>query len=200
MIFFILSFIVVVPPSLRARTPPDSLEMEKLREEHEELQKNLRASASQSRRQADSHDAQQLRALLNRRDELNEQLERERLSQAELDREVMTFRHQMRTHTLTHCTHTLHTHATKWLSYLQFKTHAVHTEAVFLKEHRQSGKTNPIEVSHSPFTEFIIHGRAFQHELYSVLYYIYSPGKSITVCTILPSERHCSNLKSGHVT
>lgn len=119
MIFFILSFIVVVPPSLRARTPPDSLEMEKLREEHEELQKNLRASASQSRRQADSHDAQQLRALLNRRDELNEQLERERLSQAELDREVMTFRHHMRahTHSLTARIHCTHTQQSGWVIY-----------------------------------------------------------------------------------
>ncbi|XP_053508920.1 coiled-coil domain-containing protein 114 [Ictalurus furcatus] len=71
------------------------LEMEKLREEHEELQKNLRASASQLRRQTDSHDAQQLRALLNRLDELNEQLERERLSQAELDREIQNIQKKL---------------------------------------------------------------------------------------------------------
>ncbi|KAF4093779.1 hypothetical protein AMELA_G00006080 [Ameiurus melas] len=71
------------------------LEMEKLREEHEELQKNLRASASQSRRQTDSHNAQQLRALLNRRDELNQQLERERLSQAELDREIQNIQKKL---------------------------------------------------------------------------------------------------------
>lgn len=68
-----------------------SLEIEKLRKEHEELQKNLRVSESQSRKQADSHDTQQLRTLLNRRNELEQQLERERLGQAELEREVMTF-------------------------------------------------------------------------------------------------------------
>lgn len=77
-----------------------SLEIEKLVKEHEELQKNLRVSESQSRKQADTHYTQQLRALLNRRDELEEQLERERLSQAELEREVTTFRHDK--HTRTH--------------------------------------------------------------------------------------------------
>ncbi|MCJ8744661.1 hypothetical protein PDJAM_G00121100 [Pangasius djambal] len=71
------------------------LEMEKLCEEHEELQKNLRASESQSRRQTDSHDTQQLRALLNRRGELDQQLERERLIQAELEREIQSIQKKL---------------------------------------------------------------------------------------------------------
>ncbi|KAK3536339.1 hypothetical protein QTP86_006369 [Hemibagrus guttatus] len=69
-------------------TRKQRLEIEKLLKEHEELQKNLCVSESQSRKQADTHYTQQLRALLNRRDELDEQLERERLSQAELEREI----------------------------------------------------------------------------------------------------------------
>ncbi|XP_027024734.2 coiled-coil domain-containing protein 114 isoform X1 [Tachysurus fulvidraco] len=71
------------------------LEIEKLRKEHEELQKNLRVSESQSRKQADSHDAQQLRTLLNRRNELEQQLERERLSQAELEREIQSIQKKL---------------------------------------------------------------------------------------------------------
>ncbi|GAA6071330.1 coiled-coil domain-containing protein 114 isoform X1, partial [Tachysurus ichikawai] len=71
------------------------LEIEKLRKEHEELQKNLRVSESQSRKQADSHDTQQLRTLLNRRNELEQQLERERLGQAELEREIQSIQKKL---------------------------------------------------------------------------------------------------------
>ncbi|XP_058229921.1 coiled-coil domain-containing protein 114 isoform X1 [Hemibagrus wyckioides] len=71
------------------------LEIKKLVKEHEELQKNLRVSESQSRKQADTHYTQQLRALLNRRDELEEQLERERFSQAELEREIQNIQKKL---------------------------------------------------------------------------------------------------------
>ncbi|XP_046731753.1 coiled-coil domain-containing protein 114 isoform X2 [Silurus meridionalis] len=78
------------------RIRKQSLEIEKLRQEHEELQKNLRVSQSQSHRQADSTVTQQLQALLTRRDELDEQLEKEKLSQAELEREVQCVQKKMR--------------------------------------------------------------------------------------------------------
>uniref|UniRef100_W5K8D1 Outer dynein arm docking complex subunit 1 n=1 Tax=Astyanax mexicanus TaxID=7994 RepID=W5K8D1_ASTMX len=64
------------------------LEMEKLREEQEELQRSLRVSQSQTRKQSDSRDVQQLRTLLSQRDQLDEQLERERTEQAELEQEI----------------------------------------------------------------------------------------------------------------
>ncbi|KAM9443738.1 coiled-coil domain-containing protein 114 isoform 2-T3 [Clarias gariepinus] len=71
------------------------MEIEKLCEEHEELQKNLHASKSQSRKQNDVNDTQQLRSLLNRQDALNEQLERERLIQAELEREIRSIKKKL---------------------------------------------------------------------------------------------------------
>uniref|UniRef100_A0A8B9H108 Coiled-coil domain containing 114 n=1 Tax=Astyanax mexicanus TaxID=7994 RepID=A0A8B9H108_ASTMX len=72
------------------------LEMEKLREEQEELQRSLRVSQSQTRKQSDSRDVQQLRTLLSQRDQLDEQLERERTEQAELEQEVITCQHTHR--------------------------------------------------------------------------------------------------------
>ncbi|XP_062842650.1 coiled-coil domain-containing protein 114 [Trichomycterus rosablanca] len=68
------------------------LEIEKLREEQEELQKKLNASESHARKISDSHDAQQLRTLLSRFDQLKEELERERISQAELKQEIQDFK------------------------------------------------------------------------------------------------------------
>ncbi|KAI4889939.1 hypothetical protein NFI96_015099 [Prochilodus magdalenae] len=65
------------------------VEMEKLQEEQEELQRSLRVSQSQARKHSDSRDVQQLRTLLAQRDQLDEQLERERISQTELEQEIL---------------------------------------------------------------------------------------------------------------
>ncbi|XP_072522401.1 coiled-coil domain-containing protein 114 isoform X2 [Salminus brasiliensis] len=65
------------------------VELEKLREEQEELQRSLQVSQSQTRKQSDSRDVQQLRTLLSQRDQLDEQLERERLEHAELEQEIL---------------------------------------------------------------------------------------------------------------
>ncbi|XP_030634148.1 coiled-coil domain-containing protein 114 [Chanos chanos] len=70
-------------------------EIESLHAEQEELQRSLHVSDSQSRRHSDSHDAQQLRTLLAQRDELEEQLERERQSQAELEKEVLSMERKL---------------------------------------------------------------------------------------------------------
>ncbi|KAL0978677.1 hypothetical protein UPYG_G00173800 [Umbra pygmaea] len=63
-------------------------EIEKLEKEQQELQCSLRVSESLSRRQQDMEDAQTLRTLLNQRDEVAEELDRERQSQAELEKEI----------------------------------------------------------------------------------------------------------------
>ncbi|XP_034142923.1 coiled-coil domain-containing protein 114 [Esox lucius] len=63
-------------------------EMEKLEKEQQELLSSLRVSESLSRRQQDSEDTQTLRAMLDQRDEVAQELERERQSQAELEKEI----------------------------------------------------------------------------------------------------------------
>lgn len=72
-----------------------SLEIEKLQEEQQELQRRLNASESHAHKQSDSHDVQQLRALLRQYDHLKEELERERTSQAELKQEVVSYLHNI---------------------------------------------------------------------------------------------------------
>ncbi|XP_073732443.1 coiled-coil domain-containing protein 114 isoform X4 [Misgurnus anguillicaudatus] len=64
-------------------------EISKLREEQEELLRSLRVSESQTRRQSDSQDIQSLRSLLDQRDALDEQLEKERQTQSQLEQEIM---------------------------------------------------------------------------------------------------------------
>ncbi|KAL6464955.1 hypothetical protein MHYP_G00272720 [Metynnis hypsauchen] len=65
------------------------VEMEKLQEEQEELQRSLRVSQSQTRKQSDNRDVQQLQALLAQRDQPDEQLERQRINQMELEQEIL---------------------------------------------------------------------------------------------------------------
>ncbi|XP_066528180.1 coiled-coil domain-containing protein 114 isoform X2 [Hoplias malabaricus] len=71
------------------------VEIEKLKQEQEELMRNLRVSQSQTRKQSDSRDIQQLRTLLAQRDQLDEQLERERVSQAEMEQEILVIQKQL---------------------------------------------------------------------------------------------------------
>ncbi|KAJ7998527.1 hypothetical protein DPEC_G00205840 [Dallia pectoralis] len=63
-------------------------EIENLEKEQEELQRSLCVVESLSRRQQDSEDAQTLRAMLEKSDEVEHELERERQTQAELDKEI----------------------------------------------------------------------------------------------------------------
>ncbi|XP_036415576.1 coiled-coil domain-containing protein 114 [Colossoma macropomum] len=65
------------------------VEMEKLQEEQEELQRSLRVSQSQTRKQSDNRDVQQLQTVLAQRDQPDEQLERQRISQTELEQEIL---------------------------------------------------------------------------------------------------------------
>ncbi|XP_051529068.1 outer dynein arm-docking complex subunit 1-like [Myxocyprinus asiaticus] len=65
-------------------------EISKLREEQEELLRSLRVVECQTRKQSDSQDAQSLRSLLDQRDDLDEQLEIERQTQAELEQEILS--------------------------------------------------------------------------------------------------------------
>ncbi|XP_051966900.1 coiled-coil domain-containing protein 63-like isoform X2 [Xyrauchen texanus] len=64
-------------------------EISKLHEEKEELLRSLRVVECQACKQSDSQNAQSLRSLLNQRDDLDEQLERERQTQAELEQEAL---------------------------------------------------------------------------------------------------------------
>ncbi len=64
------------------------MEIEKLLKEQEELHRNLGACKSLSRQQQDSEDTQSLRALLEQRDMLEEELGKEKQSQKELEKEV----------------------------------------------------------------------------------------------------------------
>ncbi|XP_012693971.1 coiled-coil domain-containing protein 114 [Clupea harengus] len=64
------------------------VEIERLRKEQDELQKSLGASKSASRRQQDSEDAEQLRSHLTQKDEVEEQMEKERQNQADLQQEM----------------------------------------------------------------------------------------------------------------
>ncbi|XP_041745032.1 coiled-coil domain-containing protein 114 isoform X1 [Coregonus clupeaformis] len=63
-------------------------EIENLEKEQEELQRSLCVSESLSRRQQDSEDAQTLRSMLEQRDEVGDEVEMERQSQAELEQEI----------------------------------------------------------------------------------------------------------------
>ncbi|TNN66222.1 hypothetical protein EYF80_023561 [Liparis tanakae] len=63
-------------------------ELEKLLKEKEDLHRNLGACKSLSRQQQDSEDTQGLRALLEQRDALEEELWREKQCQTELEKEV----------------------------------------------------------------------------------------------------------------
>ncbi|XP_059184852.1 coiled-coil domain-containing protein 114 [Centropristis striata] len=63
-------------------------EIEKLLKEQEELHRNLGACKSSSRQQRDSEDTQSLRALLEHRDTLEEDMGKERQRQKELEREI----------------------------------------------------------------------------------------------------------------
>ncbi|XP_051957757.1 coiled-coil domain-containing protein 114 isoform X2 [Xyrauchen texanus] len=65
-------------------------EISKLREEQEELLKSLRVVECQTRKQSDSQDTQSLRSLLDQRDGLDEQLEIERQTLAELEQEILS--------------------------------------------------------------------------------------------------------------
>ena len=79
-----------------------SVEIERLRKEQDELQKSLGASKSASRRQQDSEDAEQLRSHLTQKDEVEEQMEKERQNQADLQQEVSSHTYIPMTHTHTH--------------------------------------------------------------------------------------------------
>ncbi|XP_034389836.1 coiled-coil domain-containing protein 114 [Cyclopterus lumpus] len=63
-------------------------EIEKLLKEKEDLHRNLGACKSLSRQQQDSEDTQSLRALLEQRDTLDEELWREKQCQKELEKEI----------------------------------------------------------------------------------------------------------------
>ncbi|XP_044030136.1 coiled-coil domain-containing protein 114 isoform X2 [Siniperca chuatsi] len=63
-------------------------EIEKLLKEQEELHRNLGACKSSSRQQQDSEDTQSLRALLEQRDMLEEELEKEKQCQKEQKKEI----------------------------------------------------------------------------------------------------------------
>ncbi|KAL2090794.1 hypothetical protein ACEWY4_013057 [Coilia grayii] len=71
------------------------LEIERLRKEQDELQRSLRASESGSRRQQDSGDAGQLRSLLTQKDQIEEQMEKQRQSQAQLEQEILEMQRKM---------------------------------------------------------------------------------------------------------
>lgn len=62
--------------------------MENLLKEQEELNRNLGACKSLSRQQQDSEDTQSLRALLEQRDMLEEELLKEKQCQKEVEKEV----------------------------------------------------------------------------------------------------------------
>uniref|UniRef100_A0A674BH23 Outer dynein arm docking complex subunit 1 n=1 Tax=Salmo trutta TaxID=8032 RepID=A0A674BH23_SALTR len=70
-------------------------EIEKLEKEQEELQRSLCVSESLSRRQRDSEDAQTLRSMLEQRDEVGDEVERERQSQAELEQEISSMERKL---------------------------------------------------------------------------------------------------------
>ncbi|XP_020364630.1 coiled-coil domain-containing protein 114 isoform X1 [Oncorhynchus kisutch] len=70
-------------------------EIETLEKEQEELQRSLCVSESLSRRQRDSEDAQTLRSMLEQRDEVGDEVERERQSQAELEQEISSMERKL---------------------------------------------------------------------------------------------------------
>lgn len=70
-------------------------EIQKLQKEHEELQCSLRVSESNARRLRDTEATHSLRSTLERCDEVEEQLEREKQAIALLDQEVAYVLEQM---------------------------------------------------------------------------------------------------------
>ncbi|XP_060765730.1 coiled-coil domain-containing protein 114 [Neoarius graeffei] len=82
------------------------LEIEKLCKEYEEVQKSLHAAENRSCKQTDTRDTRQIRALLDRCNELNKQLQRDQLSQAEREREIQSMQKRLdglrKLHTLPH--------------------------------------------------------------------------------------------------
>ncbi|XP_032369378.1 coiled-coil domain-containing protein 114 isoform X2 [Etheostoma spectabile] len=70
-------------------------EIKKLQKEQEELHQNLGACKSLSRQQQDSEDTQRLRALLEQRDMLEEELGKEKQYQKELDNEIANMEMKM---------------------------------------------------------------------------------------------------------
>ncbi|XP_063072591.1 coiled-coil domain-containing protein 114 [Engraulis encrasicolus] len=71
------------------------LEIEHLRKEQDDLQRSLRASESGSRRQQDSGDALQLRSLLTHKDDIDQQMEKQRQTQAELEQEIVEMQRKL---------------------------------------------------------------------------------------------------------
>uniref|UniRef100_UPI0037E8BBB3 coiled-coil domain-containing protein 114 n=1 Tax=Semicossyphus pulcher TaxID=241346 RepID=UPI0037E8BBB3 len=71
------------------------LEMEKLLKEQEELHRNLSAFKSSSRQQQDSEDAQSLRALLEQKDMLEDELGKEKQCQKEIEKEIANMESKM---------------------------------------------------------------------------------------------------------
>ncbi|XP_035238609.1 coiled-coil domain-containing protein 114-like isoform X2 [Anguilla anguilla] len=70
-------------------------EIQKLQKEHEELQCSLRVSESHARRLRDTEATQTLRSTLERRDEVEEQLEREKQAIAQLDQEIFSLERKL---------------------------------------------------------------------------------------------------------
>ncbi|XP_041639528.1 coiled-coil domain-containing protein 114 [Cheilinus undulatus] len=83
--------------SLQAREQirKQELEIEKLQKEQEELHRNLGACKSLSRKQQDSEDTHCIRALLEQKDMLEEELKREKQCQKEIDKEIATMESKM---------------------------------------------------------------------------------------------------------
>ncbi|KAG9334232.1 hypothetical protein JZ751_008379, partial [Albula glossodonta] len=70
-------------------------EIQRLQKEHEELQCSLRVSENNSRRARDVEATQNLRRVLERRDEVEEQLEKERQALAQLDQEIFNMERKL---------------------------------------------------------------------------------------------------------
>ncbi|KAG7472857.1 hypothetical protein MATL_G00113390 [Megalops atlanticus] len=70
-------------------------EIQKLQAEHEELQCSLRVSENRAQRVRDSEVTQNLRRMLEQRDELEEQLQREKQAAAQLDQEIFSMERKL---------------------------------------------------------------------------------------------------------
>ncbi|XP_039612145.1 coiled-coil domain-containing protein 114 [Polypterus senegalus] len=71
-------------------------EIEKLTQEHEELQKDLRLSASNMNRQRDQENKQTLRSMLEYMDDLDRQLQEEKATSTDLDQEIRIWEKKVR--------------------------------------------------------------------------------------------------------
>ncbi|KAM9759780.1 coiled-coil domain-containing protein 114 isoform 2-T2 [Menidia menidia] len=71
-------------------------EIEKLLSERDELHRNLGACTSLSRQQQDGEDTQNLQDLLRQRDEVDEELEKEKQSQNELQKEILSIESKLK--------------------------------------------------------------------------------------------------------